>query len=307
MQKLIKNWDFLPTLSNRRLVSHILGIEYKMMWSIDRITIVGRMKIDVDEFGDFLISKGFAKEIGRGWSLIDKFDENIAYIERVKFSKFEEMKCRIDFNPNKIGTWIDDDLKAFIHELFDEPHFSRADIACDVFNIPNDYMQQYRLNDSVTFKPIYGRTGELETAYWGARSSERQVRMYNKYLEQSKKKEYIPDEISSWWRVEVQLRRTKSDEWNSVIHETLENFCSPFYIPEHLSVTDEIAIKGLMSDQNLWSKLSKNSKTKYRNLVRKIVKEDELTKELFKSFDEYQNELKRELDTWLRGIDVTGE
>ena len=62
-----------------------------------------------------------------------------------------------------------------------------------------------------------------------------------------------------------------------------------------------------MSDQNLWSKLSKNSKTKYRNLVRKIVKEDELTKELFKSFDEYQNELKRELDTWLRGIDVTGE
>ena len=62
-----------------------------------------------------------------------------------------------------------------------------------------------------------------------------------------------------------------------------------------------------MSDQNLWSKLSKNSKTKYRNLVRKIVKEDELTKELFKSFDEYQNGLKRELDTWLRGIDVTGE
>lgn len=71
-------------------------------------------------------------------------------------------------------------MKNFIHDLFLEPHFSRADIACDIIDVPDEFITQYRVVDPVSFKPIYGRSGKLETAYWGSRASERQIRLYNK-------------------------------------------------------------------------------------------------------------------------------
>lgn len=89
-------------------------------------------------------------------------------------------KGRIDFNPNKISQFLASSMKNFIHDLFIEPHFSRADIACDIIDVPDEFITQYRVVDPVSFKPIYGRNGKLETAYWGSRSSERQIRMYNK-------------------------------------------------------------------------------------------------------------------------------
>ncbi|HFO0559888.1 TPA: replication protein, partial [Enterococcus faecium] len=100
-----------------------------------------------------------------------------AYIEMLKF---HPDKGRIDFNPNKIDEFLKGSMKQFIHDLFLDAHFSRADIACDILGVPDDFITQYRIVDPVSFKPIYGRSGKLETAYWGSRASERQVRMYNK-------------------------------------------------------------------------------------------------------------------------------
>lgn len=57
--------------------------------------------------------------------------------------------------------------------LFEDPHFSWADVACDIIDLDDEYVNQYRLVDAVSFRPYYGQSGALETAYWGARSSER--------------------------------------------------------------------------------------------------------------------------------------
>ena len=40
-------------------------------------------------------------------------------------------------------------------------------------------------------------------------------------------------------------------------------------------------------------------------MLKEIAEHDELTLELIKTFEEYQKDLKDELDSWLRGIDVT--
>ena len=93
--------------------------------------------------------------------------------------------------------------------MFEAPHFSRADVACDIIGLPDEYVCQYRSAEAVSFRPYYGQTGQLETAYWGARSSERQIRMYNSSLNRQKKK-VVPDDVTSWWRLELQLRRSKS-------------------------------------------------------------------------------------------------
>lgn len=314
---LINEWENLTALSNRRLSTHTLCRPFGLAWSIDRITIVGKVKkftwirenldpieLDFDQVFMIFTEEGIAESVGQGWVLKDKYGENIAYAERVKFDK---TKGRIDFNPNKIRPFLHGELKRFIHDLFDEPHFSRADVACDILDLPDDFIRQYRIVDPVSFKPIYGANGELETAYWGSRSSERQVRLYNKLLEQTKKKKIVPKEIDTWWRLEVQLRRDKASNWHNIMNESLDSFSSPNFMPEDMKVTDKMMITALIVEHGYWSQLHRNTKYKYRKMMKEIAQNDELTQHLKSSFSESAQQLKDELDSWLLGLDVTDD
>lgn len=314
---LINQWEKLAALSNRRLSVKGIDTPIKLGWSIDRITIVGKIKkftwirdnlepieLNFDQIWMIFSEQGVAEQVGQGWVLKDKYGENIAYAERVKFDK---TKGRIDFNPNKIRPFLHGELKRFIHNLFDEPHFSRADVACDILDLPDDFIRQYRIVDPVSFKPIYGANGELETAYWGSRASERQVRMYNKLLEQTKKKQIIPREIKTWWRLEVQLRRDKASNWHNIMNESLESFSSPNYFPSGIKAIDRLAILGLFAEPMMWGEISRPTKYKYRNMLKEIAQNDELTQHLKASFSESAQQLKDELDSWLIGLDVTEE
>ncbi|MDQ8478682.1 replication initiation factor domain-containing protein [Enterococcus faecium] len=313
---IVNEWEKLNRISNRRLKYQSLTLPLKMQWSIDRITIVGKLKENIYYHtpNDVLIlnfeqlmrlneGNGYLKAVGNnGWQLLDQYEENIAYIEILKF---HEGKGRIDFNPNKINQFLSGSMKNFIHDLFLEPHFSRADIACDIVDIPDDFVSQYRVVDPVSFKPIYGRSGKLETAYWGSRASERQIRMYNKKLEQERKRKIVPPEITTWWRLELQLRRGKATDWHEMVHESLDSFASPHYFPPNTKVTERIMVKGLLYDHSEWGNLAKNTKKKYRDLLKQESQNDELTNHLRESFAESADDLKRELDTWLQGLDVT--
>lgn len=327
----INEWEKLTAPSNRRLTHQNLRFLFSLSWSIDRITVVGNLKefefehTFVSDDGEIIYEAGekftlnqampllareeAAERAGNGWRLVDKYGENIAYVETLPFKDptTGKEKGRIDFNPNKIETFLKTDLKSFISMMFDNPHFSRADVACDILDLPDDYVSQYRLVDAVSFRPYYGQNGALETAYWGARSSERQVRMYNKKLEQEKHRQIVPEEVQSWWRLELQLRRSKADEWSGVVNETLDSFYSPFYFPSDISFREKAILRGLHADHSLWSEASDNTKRKYRKLSKRIAKEDELTQHLKASFSENIDTLKRELETWLGFMKVDEE
>ena len=289
-----------------------------MSWSIDRITIVGKLKeniyyhtqndvliLDFEQLMRLNEGNGYLKAVGNnGWQLLDQYEENIAYIEILKW---QEVKGRIDFNPNKISQFLAGSMKNFIHDLFLEPHFSRADIACDIIDVPDEFITQYRVVDPVSFKPIYGRSGKLETAYWGSRASERQIRMYNKKLEQETKRKIVPPEIKTWWRLELQLRRGKATDWYAMVHESLDSFASPHFLPVSTKPIDKVLISGLIADQNNWSIISRDLKYRLRKLLKQESQNDELTNHLRESFAESSSELKEELDTWLQGLDVTEE
>lgn len=317
----------LTAFSNRRLTNQSLSF-FNLNWSIDRITIVGFLKkFDFDhtiitEDGEIVYTAGEdftlaqampllareegAQKAGAGWALLDKYGENIAYVEVLPFldKATGREKGRIDFNPNKIQDFLKINLKDFIKLMFEDPHFSRADVACDIINLDDEYVNQYRLVDAVSFRPYYGQSGQLETAYWGARSSERQVRLYNKRVERLKKKEVLPDNVKCWWRLELQLRRSRANEWVKVVHETLDSFYSPRFIPESFKATDQIMLDGLHSNHENWNKLSDNSKRKYRKLAKEVAKEDELTQHLKASFSESVEQLDKELNNWLYGMTV---
>ena len=329
---LINEWEKLTAPSNRRLSMQSLHfLPFSLDWSIDRITIVGNLKefefdhtfvtddgeifyragekFTLNQAMPLLASEEAAERAGNGWRLLDKYGENIAYVETLPFKdpNTGKEKGRIDFNPNKIETFLKTDLKSFISMMFDNPHFSRADVACDILDLPDDYVSQYRLVDAVSFRPYYGQNGALETAYWGARSSERQVRMYNKKLEQEKKKQVLPEEVKTWWRLELQLRRSKADEWTGVVNETLDSFYSLHYLPNEMKVTDKVMLAGLHAEHQLISELAVRTRQKYRKLMKQLAKEDELTQHLKSSFSENIDTLKRELETWLGAMKVNEE
>lgn len=319
----------LTAPSNRRLSMQTLHfLNFNLSWSIDRITIVGFLKkFNFDstiftEDGEVIYTAGEdftmaqalpllareegAQKAGAGWVLLDKYGENIAYVEVLPFldKTTGREKGRIDFNPNKIGQFLKIDLKDFIRMMFEDPHFSRADVACDIVNVPDDYVNQYRISDAISFRPYFGQSGDLETAYWGARSSERQVRLYNKRLEQTKKKEVLPENLDYWWRLELQLRRSKADEWVSIVHSTLDSFYSPKYIPLDMKATDKVMLMGLHADPQLMSQLAVRTRQKYRKLAKEVAKEDELTQHLKASFSESVEQLDKELNNWLFGMTV---
>lgn len=290
----------------------------KFHWSIDRITIVGKLKesilyrtsngfiyINFEQLMRLNENNGFLEAVGQNsWKLMNHHSENIAYIELLKY---QDGYGRIDFNPNKIQQFLASSMKNFIHDLFLEPHFSRADIACDVLDVPDEFIMQYRVVDPVSFKPIYGRSGKLETAYWGSRSSERQIRLYNKKLEQKKKKKIIPNEIETWWRLELQLRRGKAKKWHDMVLESLNSFASPHFLPLDTKPNDKVMILGLTSNPEMWGFIERRMKYKLRDILKQESQNDELTNHLRETFIESADELKKELDTWLLGLDVSGE
>ncbi|MFS9081010.1 hypothetical protein QM920_09980, partial [Streptococcus mitis] len=136
-KKVINSLDFLTAPSNRRLTGQNLPPSFRLGWSIDRITIVGFLKkFNFDhtiftEDGEVIYTAGEdftlaqampllareegAKKAGAGWSLIDRYGENIAYVEVLPFLDKETgiEKGRIDFNPNKIQHFLKLDLKEF--------------------------------------------------------------------------------------------------------------------------------------------------------------------------------------------------
>jgi len=331
-KNVINALTFSTALSNRRWTMQTLHfLNFSLSWSIDRITIVGFLKrFNFDstiftEDGEIIYTKGEdftlaqampilarengAKKVGAGWVLVDRYGENVAYVEILPFLDKEtgQEKGRIDFNPNKIQHFLKIDLKDFIKMMFEKPHFSRADVACDITNLPDDYVNQYRISDAISFRPYYGQSGDLETAYWGARSSERQVRLYNKRLEQTKKKEVLPENVDFWWRLELQLRRSKADEWVSIVHTTLDSFYSPRYIPLDMKATDKVMLMGLHADPQLMSQLAVRTRQKYRKMAKEVAKEDELTQHLKASFSESLEELDKQLKGWLIGMNVVFE
>lgn len=307
-------WDHLTALSNRRLSSQNLGIDIQLGWSIDRITIVGETRLfegvspdgssviyDFSNIFEMLVSRGRAEAVAKGWKILDEYGENIAYAEELEHQKG---KARIDFNPNKLGRFLETDLKDFFRSILQNAHFSRADVACDLIGIPDDYITQYTITSDVKSIRYHSRTGQLQTAYWGSRSSERQVRMYNKYVEQAQKGKVIPENIQSWWRLEMQLRRDKASNWANIVRDSLSEFCSPMFFPLDLSATDRVMLTGLFADNSLWSVISKNSRTKYKKIQKQMAKEDSLTIMLMETFEEEVGRLNKELSSWLLGMNI---
>lgn len=309
------------TLSNRQLSVHLLSIdnkinniEYRLGWSIDRITLVGAIKQtrnsdgtikDLSSIMQELLDSGMkgVEKLPKGWLLRDRQNEQIAYIE---YLSTDNTRGRIDFNPNKLSEYLQSTLKEFISLIFEDVKFSRIDVACDIFNIPEEVIEQYTIIKDVSTHTYRGRSGQLETHYWGSSSSEKQVRLYNKLKERKKKRFGVVKGIETWWRFEAQLRGKTTKEWFESVSELLSYFTSPCFIPLDVVGMEKITLISLLEHPELFKEISSRTTiSKYKTLVKRVVENDELTTAMIEQFEDDITELQKNLDSWLGYIDVT--
>ena len=285
--------------------------------SIDRITIVGNYSSDrLDNDMREWLRKPFIQDVNGGIQVVDDsncyqddFGNRHAYVapEQVAFinsPKFLQDKIRIDFNPNhglqsEGGQW----LLRLIASIR-EKHFSRCDIAFDLFNEPTakDY-QVWRFGTSK--QVIMNRIGEMETTYYGSMKSGQQIRQYNKKIEQEARHGKTIN-VESWWRVELQLRGNKIQDYPKLVQKMLEEF----FIPKYKNVKNpgqQAMIYAMMNEPTIYGNASKATQQRWRKLLKETPTENRLSVEMAKKFVADFQRLEYELQSIMNRFEIAAD
>lgn len=281
--------------SNSRLDAHTVCTSNPKL-SFDAMTIVGNLNKDNAE----QLSKFMSVEPQiRLWDILQtKFKakalEEKIYIEydKVKAASWDRRNMRVEFNPNKLTydemLWLKQNIISYMEDI----GFTRLDLA---FDFECDLSDYYVLSDKAVKKTIFfGRNGKAETKYFGVRDSERYIRIYNKKQE---RKDNADIEIDSehLWRVEIELKRNMVDYWNDCFNDL--HILKPDW-KNVQRTTDRGVVFMLLNDESEWGNLHRNSRSKYKKLIKEISPID-LTELMKLTLRENEKQLQKQIDFWL--------
>ena len=263
--------------------------------NFDAMTIVGNLnKNNAQKLSEFMSTE---PQI-RLWDILQtKFKakalQEKVYIEydKVKADTWDRRNMRVEFNPNKLTheemIW----LKQNIIDYMEDDGFTRLDLA---FDFEDDLSDYYVMSDKALKKTVfYGINGMPETKYFGVRDSDRFIRIYNKKQE---RKDNADVEVTSdhLWRVEIELKRDMVDYWNDCFNDL--HILKPAWTS--LEKTNEQAmVYTLLHEESMWGKLSKNTKYKFKNLIKEISPVD-LTELMKLSLKENEDLLQKHIEFW---------
>lgn len=192
---------------------------------------------------------------------------------------------RMEFNPNKLRT-VDTEIFNTIIPYLEDISITRADLAFDFFNLDcSEFILEKKGRPTAT-KEWRDKNGKLETKYLGASRSEKQIRLYDKKVEQltngSEDERQNAQQYEHWWRLEFQLRSRSVEEIFEVIDSVI---FKPFNF-EGLGIEAQLYLLALTRDKGIWNKVSKNTRTKYKKLLQTYKTSDidylKLMKDLLK-------------------------
>lgn len=297
--------------------NELLRLEDCIKVSIDRLTIVADYREEsLDSDMREWLKLPFIEIVNDGLQVVDDSrcyvddfghqhgyvaPEQVAYINSPRFMK---NVIRIDFNPNhgmtsKGGRWLLD----LIAKLRNK-HFSRCDVAFDIFNQP--VVEKYQVwRFGVSKKVIFGRDGSMETTYYGSPNSERQIRQYNKKVEQEARHGKLVN-LESWWRIELQLRGRKVKEYPSIVREMLEDF----YLPNYKSLANpsqQAMMLSMMVDPTIYASASSKTKQRWRAMMKDCWHTNDISVAMANVFVENFYRLENELQTIMNKFQILAE
>ena len=173
---------------------------------------------------------------------------------------------RMEFNPNKLRT-VDPEILNTIIPYLEDISITRADLAFDFFNLDcSEFILEKKGRPTAT-KEWRDKNGKLETKYLGASRSEKQIRLYDKKVEQltngSEDERQNAQQYEHWWRLEFQLRSRSVENIFEVIDTII---FKPFYF-ETLGIETQLYLLALTRDKGIWNKVSKNTRSKYKKIL----------------------------------------
>lgn len=239
-------------------------------FSIDKLTVLGTLKCKEYYFN--LIDFAYTYPIPFFEKVIDtQFFTKSWRITDFGFLQIDitTLKFRLEFNPNKITSQLQKKLLNTLLSYIKDVHFSRIDLAIDLYNYN---LYDYNIVDLNPRKKAYyyDRTGKLETCYFGSMSSNKFIRIYNKGVEQKVKDKNFNIEVD-WWRVELQLRDTYIDTYLTGFKDFLDGILIfKYYSVENLSFTDKACLDYLLKDISRLGLLSKNARTRYKRIINEL-------------------------------------
>ena len=239
-------------------------------FSIDKLTVLGTLKCKEYYFN--LIDFAYTYPIPFFEKVIDtQFFTKSWRITDFGFLQIDitTLKFRLEFNPNKITSQLQKKLLNTLLSYIKDVHFSRIDLAIDLYNYN---LYDYNIVDLNPRKKAYyyDRTGKLETCYFGSMSSNKFIRIYNKGVEQKVKDNNFNIEVD-WWRVELQLRDTYIDTYLTGFKDFLDGILIfKYYSVENLSFTDKACLDYLLKDISRLGLLSKNARTRYKRIINEL-------------------------------------
>lgn len=173
---------------------------------------------------------------------------------------------RMEFNPNKLRT-VDTEILNTIIPYLEDISITRADLAFDFFNLDcSEFILEKKGRPTAT-KEWRDKNGKLETKYLGASRSEKQIRLYDKKVEQltngNEDERQNAQQYEHWWRLEFQLRSRSVENIFEVIDTII---FKPFYF-ESLGIETQLYLLALTRDKGIWNKVSKNTRSKYKKIL----------------------------------------
>lgn len=222
----------------------------------------------------------------KGQETVTGYVDEVIEVEPTKPHSFGK-PFRMEFNPNKYKSKAGQKMLFTIIRLVSDFHFSRRDIALDLFNID---MNDFNIMDFRGRKRIEYKTAShtLETLYLGSGGSDESVRIYDKAKEQGLKG-------VKWWRIEGQLRGDSAKEMYTNPFKKMKIVVKNGY--GHLPIKERAMLLYLQANPDGLSELSPNSRKKYKELLVKDLEEVSLQADSL--FLEHMTGLKHDAESWL--------
>lgn len=247
--------------------------------TVDRLTIVGNKveyKLQKVMASSLLVGGRYRAQYPYDWRY-ELVGGGILEIGSLK----NQSDIRLDFNPNTVRTEEHRDMIKDLISTMKYVRITRVDPALDLKGID---INDYAIIDSLSrkYNSWHSGTGRLETYYIGATTSDLRIRIYDKALEQGEK--------GDWWRIEAQLRREYAENYslfNPFEHITLVR--KDVDLSHIKTFKEKVFIKHLLENQNDLSRLAKNTRTKYKKILKDLAESNSTEEDFIGVYEDYKN------------------
>lgn len=285
-------WDSNSRLTAQGRVHLVKNISV----SFDRITVVGNLIESRKKRFKRLIETD--PRIDLRDTGVDRFKchalDNKLYVEydKRRAEQFKRSEIRVEFNPNELNEEEKDLIKFVFLDNMRTKNFTRIDLA---FDIPVDLNEYYVMSDKALKKTVfYGRNDKPETKYFGVRDSERYIRIYNKKLQLSEVKKQEIDTLHLW-RIEFELKHSMADKWDKCFDDL--HILEP-KIAKVKDFAEKAKLYYLMNEPSAWSELHRNTKYKYKKIIKELSETD-ITDVLKEVLNDHHDKLSAELENYI--------